>query len=75
MEPRTYWNRYVDQHGGVGPTAARLGVPYSTIAGVSNGSRGVGRKLAARMAAADPLLDAGRLALIGPAPNREAACG
>lgn len=57
MDPRTYWKHYVESHGGVGGTAAHLGLPYSTVAGINNGSRGVGRRLALRMKEADPLLD------------------
>lgn len=61
MDARDYWNHYVEQQGGPVAVAARLTIPYSTIAGICNGSRGIGHGLAERMAAADPLLDAGRL--------------
>lgn len=72
--PRDYWNHYVEQNGGPVGVAARLGIPYSTIAGVCNGSRGIGRRLALRMASADPLLDAGKLALVDSIqPSSEAA--
>lgn len=57
MSPRNYWNHYVDKHGGPSGTSSHLGVPYSTIAGICNGSRGIGRGLAKRMAKADPSLD------------------
>ncbi|HDS1569310.1 hypothetical protein [Stenotrophomonas maltophilia] len=57
MTPRTYWNKYVKRQGGAAPTAAALGIPYSTIAGICNGSRGIGRVLAKRMSAADKSLD------------------
>lgn len=57
MDARTYWNHYVEQKSGVAGTASHLGLPYSTIAGICNGSRGIGRRLAQRMAAADPILD------------------
>lgn len=57
MDARTYWNHYTEQHGGPSGVARRLGIPYSTIAGLCNGSRGCGRDLALRMHAADPLLD------------------
>lgn len=67
-DPRAYWAHYVEQNGGPTGVAARLGIPYSTIAAVCNGNRGIGRKLAVRMAKADPLLDAGRLALVGSIP-------
>jgi hypothetical protein len=62
---RDYWINYVEQNGGPSGVAAKLGIPYSTIAGVCNGSRGIGRRLAIRMATADPTLDAGRLSLVG----------
>lgn len=57
MTPRTYWNKYVKRQGGAARTAAALDIPYSTIAGICNGSRGIGRVLAKRMAAADKSLD------------------
>lgn len=57
MTPRTYWNKYVKRQGGAAPTATALGIPYSTIAGICNGSRGIGRVLAKRMSAADKSLD------------------
>ncbi|MCW0413507.1 hypothetical protein NB709_003383 [Xanthomonas sacchari] len=57
MTPRTYWNQYTERHGGPAGVAARLSIPYSTIAGVCNGSRGIGRGLAKRMAESDPELD------------------
>ena len=57
MTPRTYWNQYTERHGGPAGVASRLAIPYSTIAGVCNGSRGIGRGLAKRMAESDPELD------------------
>lgn len=74
MNPRTYWNTYVERHGGVSATAERLGLPYSTLAGICNGSRGIGRDLAIRMRQADPLLDPSVLIWIRPTkPRKEAA--
>lgn len=61
MSARDYWNHYVGQQGGLPSVAARLSLPYSTIAGIHNGSRGIGRDLARRMAEADPMLDANKL--------------
>ena len=55
--PREYWQQYVDRLGGPQKTAQRLGIPYSSIACICNGSRGIGRNLAQRMAAADAALD------------------
>jgi hypothetical protein len=57
MDARSYWNHYVEVHGGPAGVAGHLDIPYSTIAGVCNGSRGIGRHLAKRMAERDPLLD------------------
>lgn len=57
MDPRSYWNHYVSQHGGPAGTARRLGIPFQTIASICNGNRGIGRKTARRMAEQDPLLD------------------
>src|SRR3546814_14580372 len=57
MDPRSYWNHYVSQHGGPAGTARRLGIPFQTIASICNGNRGIGRKTARRMAEQDTLLD------------------
>lgn len=56
--PRMYWDEYVHRNGGPAGVSAKLSVPYSTIAGICNGSRGIGRALAERMADADAELDA-----------------
>lgn len=61
MDARQYWKHYIEQQGGAPAAAKRLSIPYSTIAGICNGSRGIGHALAERMAAADPMLDAKRL--------------
>lgn len=71
--PRDYWNHYVEQNGGPTKVAAKLGIPYSTIAAVSNGSRGIGRRLAIRIATSDPILDAGKLALVHANPTSNEA--
>lgn len=57
MDARDYWNHYVERNNGAVAVAAQLDLPYSTIAGICNGSRGIGRDLAKRMAEKDPLLD------------------
>ena len=64
MDARTYWNAYVDRHEGPAAVAQRLGIPYSTIAAVCNGSRGIGKKLAQRMADKDRDLDPKVLVLV-----------
>lgn len=61
MTPRTYWQTYVEKHGGAVGTAERLDIPYPTIASICNGRRGIGHRLAARMVSADPSLDAATL--------------
>ncbi len=66
MDSRTYWNSYVEANDGPTGVSAKLGIPYSTIAGICNGSRGIGRELAKRMAEADSELDAGRLVWVTP---------
>ena len=40
---------FVDRCGGAPQAAKRLGIPYPTLASVLNGSRGVGKNLAARI--------------------------
>ncbi len=54
---RNYWNLYVEKHGGPVGTSKHLDIAYSTIAGICNGNRGIGRELARRMHERDPLLD------------------
>lgn len=74
MTPRDYLTAYIEQHGGIAATAARLGMPYSTFAAINNGTRGISPKTAKKMAEADPLLDANRLVWIRPIkPESEAA--
>lgn len=66
MDARTYWNAYVEDNGGPTGVSRKLDLPYSTIAGVCNGTRGIGRDLAARMHRADPALDASVLLWVRP---------
>ncbi|WP_408953027.1 hypothetical protein [Lysobacter sp. Hz 25] len=66
MDARKYWETYVERHDGAAGVAAHLSIPYSTIAGICNGSRGIGRRLAERMAESDPLLDAKVLVWVQP---------
>lgn len=70
MDAREYWNHYVTENGGPNGVAAKLRIPYSTIAGICNGNRGIGHRLAERMAAADQLLDAKRLVWVRANPSR-----
>lgn len=69
MDPRSYWQRYVTQHGGATGVADRLGIPYPTVAAVCNGRRGIGRRLAELMASKDSSLDASVLVWVRPAPE------
>jgi hypothetical protein len=57
MDARKYWADYVDSKGGPTKVAEALSIPFQTIAAVCNGTRGIGRNLASRIAAADPSLD------------------
>jgi plasmid maintenance system antidote protein VapI len=66
MEPRTYLKNYVAKHGPLPAVAERLGIPYPTLFAVCNGQRGIGHKLAQRMAEADPSLDASVLVWVRP---------
>lgn len=72
MDARNYWNSYVDRHDGPSPVAARLDTPYSTIAGICNGNRGIGRTLARRFAERDPELDENILVWVRPVKSRSA---
>lgn len=72
MTSRDYLNTYIERHGGVPQTARFLGLPYSTLASIVNGTRGVTPKMARRMAEADPILDPNRLVWIrakSPTPS------
>lgn len=69
MTPREYFAHYVEQNGGPTRVAERLGIPFPTIAAVCNGQRGIGRRLAERMAQADPLLDPKTLVWVKAEPQ------
>lgn len=73
MTPREYWDHYVEKNGGPAKVAAMLDIPYPTIAGVCNRSRGIGRKLADRLHAADPLLDRDQLVWVTADKSRDIA--
>ena len=61
MTERDYLTRYITNHGGIPATAKRLGMPYSSLAAIANGYRGISPRQAKKMAAADPMLEANRL--------------
>lgn len=69
VDARAYWDDYVERQGGLQATATRLRTPYSTVACISNGSRGIGRVLARRFAEADPDLD--ETVLVWVTPNAD----
>lgn len=71
MTPREYLARYIHDNGGVPATALKLGIPYSSLAAISNGNRGIGKDLADRMCRADPLLDRNRLVWVRPLPREQ----
>jgi hypothetical protein len=73
MNARDYWNGYVEKHGGPVQTAARLRLPYSSIACICNGTRGIGRDLAKRMAEADSTLDPSILIWVTKTDSSKAA--
>jgi len=70
MDARTYWNQYVQENGGAVGVATKLGIPYPTIACICNGSRGIGRATARRMANADSSLDKSILIWVTPMESR-----
>lgn len=64
MNPRQYFLDYVERNGGLQAVSDNLGIPYPSLASVSNGSRGIGKAMAKRMVAADPSLDISVLVLV-----------
>jgi len=70
MSARTYWNKYVQKNGGAVAVAAKLGIPYPTIACICNGSRGIGRATAQRMVNADSSLDKSILIWVTPIESK-----
>lgn len=73
MTPREYWAHYVQVHGGPSKVAVRLGIPFPTIAAVTNGTRGIGKELARRLHQADPMLDPKVLVWVTPDKSKAAA--
>ena len=57
MTPREYLAEYVERHGGAPKVAQRLGIPYSTLAAICNGYRGISPQMADKMHKADPMID------------------
>lgn len=71
MTPREYWSAYVEQSGGTAALALRAGIPYSTLQSVTNGSRGIGKALARKLKASDPLVDEKQLVWVAPVAANE----
>lgn len=57
MTPREYLMQYVASKGGIPSCADKLKIPYSTLAAICNGYRGITPQMADRMHKADPLID------------------
>ncbi len=72
MDARTRWDQYVEDVGGLQKVAVHLETAYSTVAGISNGSRGIGRKLAIRFAENDTRLSADWLVWVRPTKATDA---
>lgn len=66
MNARNLWDQYVIGVGGLQEAADKLNTAYSTVAGISNGSRGIGHKLALRFAEKDERLSADWLVWVRP---------
>ncbi len=72
MNPREYLAEYVARNGGAPQCARRLGVPYSTLAAILNGYRGISPQMADRMHAADPMIDRNKIVWIRAAKESAA---
>jgi plasmid maintenance system antidote protein VapI len=66
MSPREYLAEYVERAGGAPECARKLGLPYSTLAAICNGQRGISPAMAERMNKADPMLDRNTLVWVRP---------
>lgn len=58
MDPREQLRIYVQGIGGCPAASKKMGIPYSTLAAILNGTRGVGRNMACKL----EISSAGRLA-------------
>lgn len=68
MDPRSPLLQYIDACGGKPQAAKVLDLPYSTLAAICNGTRGVGKDLARRLEeASGGQLNAQQLVWIRPA--------
>jgi plasmid maintenance system antidote protein VapI len=66
MKPRDYLKQWVADAGGCPAAAARLKVPYSTLAAILNGYRGISPRMAERMHKADPTIDRNVIVWVRP---------
>lgn len=74
MDPREPLLRYVETCEGRPQASEKLGIPYSTLAAICNGTRGVGKDLAQRIEErSGGVLKAEQLIWIRPISDREAA--
>lgn len=75
MTPREYLAEYVERHGGAPEVAKRLGIPYSTLAAICNGYRGISPQMADKMHKADPMIDRNQIVWVRAtkAPPQSAA--
>jgi hypothetical protein len=65
-EARAYFTDYVRRQGGLYAAAKKLKTPYSSLAAIANGGRGIGYALADRFCRADRTLDASLLVWVRP---------
>ena len=64
MTPREYLVEYVERNGGAPECARRLEIPYSTLAAIINGQRGISAQMADRMHKSDPMIDRNQIVWI-----------
>lgn len=74
MDPREPLIAFINTFEGRPQAAEKLGIPYSTLAAICNGTRGVGKDLAQRLEErSGGALKAEQLIWIRPITDREAA--
>lgn len=49
MSPLEHLNAYIERHGGTGPAARRLSLPYPTLYAIRTGLRGISPRMAERI--------------------------
>lgn len=63
-DPRDYFVGAVTNRGGPAAASRYYGIPFTTIASICSGQKGVGPRTARRMVEVDPMLDEGKLMLV-----------